>query len=265
MHMRRALLVATFHLLATLDLARAFNFTFLTIPAQCEELSIAISGGTPPYRLLIIPIGTLLTPPEIRTIVDRNITATSDSFVFNYPAASQFVAMMSDATGIGTGGTSAIIAVGGGTKTDCLPSSASAPKFYLYLDPATPTQCGSMNVSWSANAVPPVSVYTLVIGGQSGALAIPDGASSIEWTTNIRVNTTFMFVAGDSRGAGTGGSSELLTVGPGSSACINANSPSSTQRPPAGGINTAGGVSTPTSVPSSGSGSSTNVGAIVGS
>lgn len=263
MHPRRALLIAAFHLLATLDFARAFNFTFLTIPAQCEELSIAMSGGTPPYRLLIVPIGTLLTPPEIRTIIDRNITTTSDSFVFNYPAASQFVAMMSDATGIGTGGTSAIIAVGGGTKTDCLPSSASAPKFYLYLDPQTPSQCGSMNVSWNSAAIPPVSVYTMVIGGQSGALSIPQGANSVEWTTNIRVNTTIMFVAGDSRGVGTGGSSELLTVGPGSSACIDSNSPSSTQRPPAGGINTAGGASTPTSSPG-GSGSGTNVGAIVG-
>ncbi|KAG9090613.1 hypothetical protein FS749_000417 [Ceratobasidium sp. UAMH 11750] len=261
MHARSALFVVAFHLIASLDVVRAFNFTFLTIPAQCEELSIAISGGTPPYRLLIVPIGTLLTPPEIRTIVDRNITGTSDSFTFNYPAASQFVAMMSDATGIGTGGTSAIIAVGGGTKSDCLPASASAPKFYLYLDPTTPTQCGTMNVSWSADAVPPVSVYTMVIGGQSGALSIPNGASSVDWTTNIRVNTTMMFVAGDSRGPGTGGSSELLTVGPGSNACINANSPSSTQRPPAGGINTAGG-STPTSAPSNGG--SNNVGAIVG-
>ncbi|KAG9100091.1 hypothetical protein FRC06_004548 [Ceratobasidium sp. 370] len=235
MHARSAFFLAAFHLIASLDVVRAFNFTFLTIPAQCEELSIAISGGTPPYRLLIVPIGTLLTPPEIRTIVDRNITGTSDTFTFNYPAASQFVAMMSDATGIGTGGTSAIIAVGGGTKSDCLPASASAPKFYLYLDPTTPTQCGTMNVSWSADAVPPVSVYTMVIGGQSG----------------------------DSRGPGTGGSSELLTVGPGSSACINANSPSSTQRPPAGGINTAGGASSPTSTPSNG-GSNNNVGAIVG-
>ncbi|KAG9095981.1 hypothetical protein FRC07_011005 [Ceratobasidium sp. 392] len=236
MHVRSALLIAAFHLLASLDIARAFNFTFQTIPAQCEELSIAISGGTPPYRLLIVPIGSLLTPPEIRTIVDRNITGTSDSFTFNYPAASQFVAMMSDATGIGTGGTSAIIAVGGGTKSDCLPSSASAPQFYLYLDPETPTQCGSMNVSWGSGFVPPVSVYAMVIGGQS---------------------------TGDARGPGTGGSSSLLTVGPGSSACINANSPSSTQRPPAGGINTAVGV-TPTAPASNSGGGSTNVGAIVG-
>ncbi|KAG8689437.1 hypothetical protein FRC09_012422, partial [Ceratobasidium sp. 395] len=175
----------------------------------------------------------------------------------------QFVAMMSDATGIGTGGTSAIIAVGGGTKSDCLPSSASAPKFYLYLDPETPTQCGTMNVSWSPEAVPPVSVYTMVIGGQSGALSIPAGASSVPWTTNIRVNTTMMFVAGDSRGPGTGGSSNLFTIGQGSNACINENSPSSTQRPPAGGINTAVGA-TPTTVPPSNNGSSTNVGAIVG-
>jgi hypothetical protein len=180
--------------------------------------------------------------------------------------------MMSDATGIGTGGTSAIIAVGGGTVDDCLPTSGSAPKFFLYLDPTTPTQCGTMNVGWSADAVGPVTIYTMVIGGQSSSLSIPSGASSVQWTANIRlashydcfpfpqthcalatiysVNTTMMFVAGDSRGPGTGGSSELLTIGSGSSDCIDATSPSSTQRPPAGGINTAGSSgSTPTSTP----------------
>lgn len=93
---------------------------------------------------------------------------------------------MSDATGIGTGGTSAIIAVGGGTKSDCLPASASSPKFYLFLDPPVPTQCGVVNVGWGPEAVAPVSVYTMVIGGQSGALSIPSGATSVQWTANIR-------------------------------------------------------------------------------
>ncbi|KAF8761108.1 hypothetical protein RHS01_01050 [Rhizoctonia solani] len=224
----------------------AFEFTFLTIPAQCEELSISINGGVPPYRLLIVPIGQLLTPPEIRTIIDRNITGTTDSFIFNYPAASRFVAMMSDATGIGTGGTSAIIAVGTGTKSECLQSSASMPYYYLYVDPQPPVQCGMTNISWgpSPNGQPEgqVTLYNIVIGGQSSAFNIPSGASSINWNTNIRTNTTLMFVAGDSRGPGTGGSSELYTIGAGSSDCINSSSPSSTQQPPAGGINTAGGA-----------------------
>ncbi|ELU41540.1 SKG6 domain-containing protein [Rhizoctonia solani AG-1 IA] len=245
----------------------AFEFTFLTIP--CEELSISINGGVPPYRLLIVPIGQLLTPPEIRTIIDRNITGTTDSFIFNYPAASRFVAMMSDATGIGTGGTSAIIAVGGtGTKSECLQSSASMPYYYLYVDPQPPVQCGMTNISWgpSPNGQPEgqVTLYNIVIGGQSSAFNIPSGASSINWNTNIRTNTTLMFVAGDSRGPGTGGSSELYTIGAGSSDCINSSSPSSTQQPPAGGINTAGGSSTATSTPSGSSGGSNNVGAIVG-
>ncbi|CAE6429073.1 unnamed protein product [Rhizoctonia solani] len=247
----------------------AFEFTFQTIPAQCEELSIAINGGVPPYRLLIVPIGPLLTPPEVRTIIDRNITGTTDSFIFNYPAASRFVAMMSDKTGIGTGGTSAIIAVGGtGTKSDCLNPTVLAPAFYLYVDPNPPIQCGMTNISWgpSPNGQPEgqVSIYNIVIGGQSSAFNVPSGVSSLNWTTNIRTNTTIMFVAGDSRGPGTGGSSDLYTIGPGSSDCIDSSSPSSTQQPPAGGINTAGGTSTATTTPSGSSGGSNNTGAIVG-
>lgn len=271
MNVRSLFFAVALYALSSLQIVRAFNFTFLTIPAQCEELSIAISGGVPPYRLLIIPIGSLLTGPEIRTIVDRNITGTSDSFIFNYPAASQFIAMMSDSTGIGTGGTSAIIAVGGsGEKSECLQTTTSAPKFYFHLDPEVPTQCGTTRVWWTPNSgyTGKVHVYTMVVGGQSGALTIPDGATEVNWVTNIRVNTTMLFVAGDEVGVGTGGSSALLTIGAGSDSCINESSPSSTQRPPAGGINTAGGVSTPTTTSSpSGSGSggsSNNIGAIVG-
>ncbi|KAJ1311691.1 hypothetical protein OPQ81_010164 [Rhizoctonia solani] len=244
MIVRSTLFAVVLHVLASLQVVRAFNFTFLTIPAQCEELSIAISGGTPPYRLLIVPIGQVLSGPEIRTIIDRNITGTTDSFIFNYPAASRFVAMMSDANGIGTGGTSAIIA------TPFHQSNAVQPTLVGVLAP-------------QGQPVGPVSVYNIVIGGQSSAFNIPSGATGINWTANVRTNTTIMFVAGDSRGPGTGGSSELLTVGPGSSDCINASSPSSTQQPPAGGINTAGGTTTPTSTPSSGGGSG-NTGAIIG-
>lgn len=268
MHARSLFFAVALYVLSSLQIVRAFNFTFLTIPAQCEELSIAISGGVPPYRLLIVPIGTLLSGPEIRTIVDRNITGTSDSFVFNYPAASQFIAMMSDSTGIGTGGTSAIIAVGGsGEKSECLQTTTSAPKFFFILDPEVPSQCGTTRIYWNANSgyTGKVHVYAMVVGGQSSALTIADGATEVNWVANIRTNTTMLFVAGDQTGVGTGGSSTLLTIGAGPDSCINESSPSSTQRPPAGGINTAGGVSTPTATSApSGSGSGNNIGAIVG-
>ena|SRR5258706_14206920 len=80
----------------------AFTFTFSSNPAQCSPLTVTVDGGTAPYRLNLIPAGPMprrLT--EIRSIVDVEFsdkTFTLDTLKF--PADSQFIAMVSDATGV---------------------------------------------------------------------------------------------------------------------------------------------------------------------
>lgn len=145
--------------------------------------------------------------------------------------------MMSDATGLGTGGTSELITVLDGDSS-CLATSATNPDFYLYLTPNTsPAQCSSVEVGWEAsNAQGPVRITAMLPGGESFALPVPSSGSSFDWTVDMRQGTDYLVVAGDSRGFGTGGSSSLMTVGAGSSGCINGSSPSSTMAPAAGGI-----------------------------
>jgi hypothetical protein len=75
-------------------------------------MTVSVSGGVPPYQLVIIPYGNI--NPETRKIISLNLTAgqTTQSFFLAYPTGSQFVALMNDATGVGTGGTGVPTTVG---------------------------------------------------------------------------------------------------------------------------------------------------------
>jgi hypothetical protein len=69
-------------------------------------MTVSVQGGVPPYQLIIIPVG--VDNPEYRRIINQNITQsqTSMSVSLAYPQYTQFIAIMSDATGFGTGGVS---------------------------------------------------------------------------------------------------------------------------------------------------------------
>ena len=83
--------------------ADAFTFWFTSTPTQCQNMTVQWSGGTAPFTLLLVPTGHL--DPETRTIKQLNVpSGSSVSFVLDYPAKSQFVAVLSDASGIGSGG-----------------------------------------------------------------------------------------------------------------------------------------------------------------
>ena len=162
----------------------------------------------------------------------------------------RFVAVLSDATGFGTGGTSPILTVSPSNSTSsanitsCLPTTPSKPQFYLYLSPTdTPSQCTPISISWDTPRNPPVMVYGVIPQGESffvggsgnstgnsatGNSSSGGGGRGFTWTCSLRTNTPFFFVAGDQNGYGTGGSTDVSSVLGGPSGCISAASPSST-------------------------------------
>ena len=88
-------------LLLQLTFSAAYSWV-LTAPAtQCSNLSISITGsdGVPPYRVLVVPSGPTPLPnnAEVRPITDYAFDgdSTTASFAINYPANSQFVAIVS--------------------------------------------------------------------------------------------------------------------------------------------------------------------------
>ncbi|QRV99916.1 HlyIII domain-containing protein [Ceratobasidium sp. AG-Ba] len=216
--------------------SNAFTFSFSSQPSQCQSLTAQWSGGQGPYRLFLIPVGHV--NPEIRTIVNMEIPAnqSSSSLTLQFPENSQFVAVMSDSTGFGTGGTSTIYTVGSG-PTECLPSSPSKADFYMYFANKVPSQCGSFGITWDGG-VSDIHIYGVIPGGQSFDLGAPTTGTGFDWTANVRQGTQMLFLAVGANNA-NGGSSDVTTVSSGSSGCINAQSPSSTAGPPAGGVSTA--------------------------
>ena len=251
-NLRLQLPTAILVILSTLAIpSRAFTFRFTSPPSQCSATSIIWDGGTAPFSILLVPVGFMPQGQEKRVIYDRTVTSgNKHGFNFPFPAntrsesvfpflvkhadllcAYRFVAVMSDATGFGTGGTSPIITIGSSNTSSCLPTTPSTPQFFLYLSPTTPTQCSPITISWDTPRGPPVTVYGIIPQGKSFDLNAPshtNGGTSFDWTVNVRSGTPFFFVAGDGNGRGTGGSSDVANVKSGASGCINDSSPSAT-------------------------------------
>lgn len=254
------------------SLVAAYTFKFSSVPTQCKELSLAVDGqGSPPYRVLIIPVGASTAPNnvEVRRVIDQTFpdNGTTVSFPLRFPTNSQFVAVVSDQSGFGTGGTSGSVTVQSSSNSSCYDTSQSvSPQFTFSLAPSMAlTQCSSVRLWWDNSTVQGTPTFQgLIPGGQS--FEIPQGqitsvdsqGTGFSWTPSVRAGSTVIVVASDDRGRGNGGSAPFI-VGYGDNSCLNDNSPSSTPGSPAGG-------SYPTSTNgSSQEGSSrTNVGGIVG-
>lgn len=139
-------------------LSAAYSFDFESTPVQCGNLSISITGsGTPPYSVLVIPFGPspLTNNTEVRKIAQHNFTgsSTSISFELSYPEDSQFVAVVSDSTGFGTGGTSGVVTVLAGDSSSCYSiSSPVTPSWVYSLFPNSLTQCSGTRIWWDPTA-----------------------------------------------------------------------------------------------------------------
>jgi hypothetical protein len=165
---------------------------------------------------------------------------------------------MSDATGFGTGGTSPILTVDSSNSSSCLPGSPSEPEFYLYLSSTTINQCASVRVSWDRPAAPPITVYGIIPQGQSfdlnAASHVGSSGTGFDWTVNLKSGTPFFFVAGDRNGSGKGGSTDVQSIGGGSSRCVDGNSPSVTADSGVGSVGQLpNGSGAPTPTPTGGS------------
>ncbi|KAF8320415.1 hypothetical protein DL93DRAFT_2094331 [Clavulina sp. PMI_390] len=238
----------------------AASFTFaLSTPIQCSNMTVTVQGGSPPYQLIIIPTGT--QNPEYRKIISMNFTGTTQSFNLAYNTDSTFVALMSDATGFGTGGTGTDTKVSASDDSSCL-SVTTKPEFYFYMSPSGYlSQCSNVALSWStASGSSPtgdVTFYGIIPGGES--FLVTPGSQPYSWQMRVRAGTSVTLFAGDSNGPGTGGSAGPFVVNGTDSSCIDSSSPSSTAGSPAGAV-TGSPSSSTTSGKSSGSQTSSSPG-----
>ncbi|WWC64045.1 uncharacterized protein I303_106651 [Kwoniella dejecticola CBS 10117] len=264
------------HLISTLFLPLTLGFSFSlqnTSPKQCSQVNIEWTGGQTPFSLVIIPA---FDYPSTISIPDSSYDSSSGqgsyAWTVNYPADTQFVVMMSDGSGTGTGGVSPLYKVGSGSSS--CSSRSSDTDFLFYLNATSLTQCNPLSIYWDNTAVTPVSILGAIPGGQVFQLvSANDKTNSLVWNTNVAANTQIILAALDSGTHGNGGSSALYTIGSSSdSSCINDLSPSSTtagsptatgtKSGSAGGVKTVTAITTQTSLPKGAAGLST--GALVG-
>ncbi|KAF9531159.1 hypothetical protein CPB83DRAFT_809505 [Crepidotus variabilis] len=259
----------------------AYTWSIQQSPKQCGDMTVSVSGdgGKPPYRVLITPYGS---PPwanttEVRESFEQAFPGMDKEVTFKlkYPAQSQFVAVVSDASGFASGGTSIPIQVENSDDSSCFDASKQIVLFpwTFSTDPESRlVGCVNSRVYWNSNdnylAKGTPKFQGIIPGGQS--FDVPQNNSNItsiegygigfDWKPSLRDGTTIILVGGDDRGNGTGGFMQfLVTQGnfPDRS-CLNDNSPSSTPGTPAGGVATG-------AVHNGGPGThGPNVGAIVG-
>jgi len=151
----------------------------------------------------------------------------------------------------------------GSNDSSCYsPSNLYKALFFYYVGSDNHfTQCESVRIWWDPSTVQGTPSFDGIIpGGQSFTIPEPSITTSstqgvgFSWTPSIKGGTTFILVAGDNRGMGSGGE-VAFTIGLNSDqSCLSSSSPSSTAGTPAGAYSTSTAASS-TSTSGSGSGS----------
>jgi hypothetical protein len=225
----------------------AYDFSFGSPPTQCGLLDISVletgAPSSPPYALTLIPIGTF-APSDRVAVINLQFQATNTKYALPWPPGIQFVAMMSDASGVGTGGTKDGYTVGASQVQDCRPSLPLVPDYNLVVDTPPSTQCGLTTVHFAAagGSVGSPLLYGVVPGGASFQIPVPDNATAgtpFAFPATVKQGSQVILVPGGT--AANIGASQPFTIGApsGTDTCtipslpVAAPSPTPTPTPPA--------------------------------
>ncbi|KAF8343579.1 hypothetical protein F5887DRAFT_972247 [Amanita rubescens] len=250
--MAKSLFLHSFLLALTFcpSFSTAYSWHFNAPPTQCSNLSITVTGsdGVPPYRVLIVPFGPspLSSNIDIRSTIDQPFDGdlTTVNFPVNYPAHSHFIAVVSDASGFGTGGTSVAIPIAGSSDSSCFdPTQQASPLFPFFLSPDAVHQCQQNRIWWnSSEAQGTPAFYAVIPDGQSFPIIASNVTDVFQegrgfsWVPPIRAGTIFSIIGGDARGIATAGSIILVVQYEDDNSCLGDTSPASTVGTPVGWI-----------------------------
>jgi hypothetical protein len=221
--------------------AQAFSFTFNNAPTQCAPLTLQVVGtGHPPYNLV------LSNPNDTAQPLFNYFQFDSQSFdipALQWAEGQSFVAILSDSSGVGTGGTGNVMPVLGSKNSSCLTGDIPQQAFQGHVNASQFIQCGRFTVTSNDN-IGPLTAWVIVPGGTT--IGIPVAG----WQVDIRAGTEVMFAMGDNRGPVAGGGGPLQSVvDSGDKSCLGANSPTVTPPPAAGAVAPAQTSGIPTPVP----------------
>ncbi|KAG1791138.1 hypothetical protein EV424DRAFT_1549426 [Suillus variegatus] len=222
-----------------LSVARAFSVTVGT-PTECGPLSISWTGGQAPFEILLAPSDQIYQNILVPASAFSNGKGSYSISQLILLSGTQFVVVMSDATGFGSGGTTSNLVVGSSTANNC---GAADPHPPYTFELSTLTQCSPFTIT-ASGAVPPITVGQLIPGGLS--LLSNSGSSTYSSILDVSAGTNVLYFVNDSLGNQGGVNQYVPVLGSSDSSCLNLLS------------STAGISATSTAFPSSSSSSSSS-------
>ncbi|CAL1695615.1 unnamed protein product [Somion occarium] len=218
-------------------------------------MTLRYHGGAAPYQLMLTPVfGT----PRVMNIPDSSFSNGKGSYQtpLDFPKGQKFLATMSDASGLGTGGTTDLLEVGASVGNAGCNTADPGVDFFFELNTAL-QQCRPFTFGNYVGAVQPVTITGVIPGGQAFVLNPPVGPTSYDWNADVAAGTGIIFILTDSKGR-KGGSSDVRVVGVSDdNSCLSTNSPTSASIVPSASTSqaasTSGGSAAPTSTNGSGS------------
>ncbi|CAE6502396.1 unnamed protein product [Rhizoctonia solani] len=126
----------------------------------------------------------------------------SYSYTVPWPAGTQFLSVMDDGFGSGTGGISGIQTVTPSSNSTCINSTITEPSrvFDIY---SSFVQCSTVSMNWTEPATSQTRITGLVPNGIAFQLDSPlTGSKSTTWDLNIEAGTAFVLIYGGASGNG---------------------------------------------------------------
>ncbi|EUC62404.1 alphaherpesvirus glycoprotein E domain protein, putative [Rhizoctonia solani AG-3 Rhs1AP] len=180
----------------------------------------ALESIGPPFVVRMVAFG--LAPLAFNISSDSWNAASltgSYSFTVPWPEGTQFLSVMDDGFGLGTGGISGIQTVKSSSNSTCINPGITEPShiFDIY---SSFVQCSQVSMNWTEPATSRTRIAGLVPNGVAFQLDAPlTDSKSTTWDLNIEAGTAFVLIYND--GSGNGLASSLLqSLGGSNTKCL---------------------------------------------
>ncbi|OAX32054.1 hypothetical protein K503DRAFT_805557 [Rhizopogon vinicolor AM-OR11-026] len=226
--MLKSLLLRMLCITSVPSVVRAFSVTVGT-PTQCDNLVVSWTGGQAPFQILLTPFASPMRNFSVPASAFSNGKGSYSITELPFKTGTQFLLVMSDATGFASGGTTTILTVGSPVANNDCVTGPGVPEFD-FSTPLQLSQCAEYEFTDFGTAVLPATITGLIPGGEYMVFNVTGPIYT--WIADVVEGTNIAWIMIDSLG-NQGGVSPLTTVlSSSNTSCLNDNSPSSTTSAP---------------------------------
>ncbi|WWC60387.1 uncharacterized protein I303_102959 [Kwoniella dejecticola CBS 10117] len=214
--------------------AANFFFNWPTNTSSCETVTLTWSGGVMPFTAWVVPVYGQPFFYELSTF-DATTGFGSAQIELQLAAGVNYVVVVSDGNGIGTGGSSEIQTVQSSNDTSCLTyaNSRSVSLDFTFTVSGQAVQCErGFETSWSGGSEYGPYNFTTIAMDQSFIpydVPMEKGVTSqSDWLLDMPAQSRFIIMYNSAQGYGRGGTSGIYSVSPGNDTSCLKNTPQPT-------------------------------------